>query len=144
MSGAISNPEIIAALSALRGEDGRILPEHVVEAAQKKDSPLHNQFEWNNNEAAHRYRIEQAKNLLRVCVTVLPGSTAPVRAFVSLSNETGYRSTGQVMINAVHRSQLLEDAKRDMESFQTKYKHLSEVSDVIAAMKRTQQQKLAR
>ncbi len=140
--GAISNPNIIAALTALRGGDGRILPERVVEAARDESSPLHNQFEWNDSEAAQRYRIEQARSLLRVCVTMLPGTNEQIRAFVSLSHEDGYRSTGAVMVNSDHRSQLLEDARNDMRMFESKYKHLSEVSDVISAMKRSQQMKL--
>lgn len=141
--GTISNPEIVAALTALRGVDGRINPERVVEAARDESSPLHEQFEWDDSEAAQRYRILQARELLRVTVTILPGTTTQIRAFVSLSDEDGYRSIGNVLVNSEQRAQLLEDALKDMRTFESKYKHLSEVADVIAVMKRSQQQRLA-
>lgn len=143
MSGKITDPSIIAALTALRGEDGRIDPEAIVNAARSKNSPLHDQFEWDDGAAAEQYRIWQARDLLRVCVTVLPGTSQEIRAFVSLSSEKGYRSTGQVLVNANHRSQLLSDALDDMRRFEAKYRHLSELADVIAAMNRAQKLKLA-
>lgn len=52
---------------------GLLTPEIVVDAARQEDSPLHTAFEWDNKEAAHQYRIEQARRLIRsvkVVVTV--------------------------------------------------------------------------
>ncbi len=135
MSGNISNPKIINALARLRREDGRILPEDVVEAARDKKSPLHNQFDWNDTLAAKKWRIEQARELLRVTVMLLPGVKDPIRAFVSLSTEKGYRMTANVLANVTFRSQLLEDALKEMRAFERKYAHLKELADVIKEMK---------
>lgn len=44
---------------------GRITPRDVVEAARSASSPLHGYFEWNDSEAAERYREIQARTLLR-------------------------------------------------------------------------------
>lgn len=64
------------AFEALVDVHGKSLrPQHVVDAARPAESPLHAHFEWRDDIAAERYRIEQAKGLIRVHVTV---STRPV------------------------------------------------------------------
>jgi hypothetical protein len=44
---------------------GLLTAEAVVEAARNERSPLHGEFEWDDSAAAHRYRIEQARGLIR-------------------------------------------------------------------------------
>lgn len=138
----LRNPAVIQAISALRRADGTITPADVVDAARPESSPLHSYFEWDDTAAAEAYRIEQAKGLLRVTVTMLPsaesGKPIRVRAFVSLSNEEGYRPIVDVMSNADRRRQLLEDVLAEMRSFQQKYRHISEVAGVINAMARAE------
>lgn len=57
--------EYAKALRSLETDAGELLPEDVVREAQKKASPLHDYFDWNNKTAAHKYRIEQARELIR-------------------------------------------------------------------------------
>lgn len=45
--------------------DGRLLPADVVEAARDPASPLHSHFEWNDSAAAEKYRLDQARTLIR-------------------------------------------------------------------------------
>lgn len=52
-------------------KNGRLTPEAVVRAAKDPTSPLHKRFEWDDSEAAHQYRLEQARRLIRsVMVTI--------------------------------------------------------------------------
>ena len=44
---------------------GLLTPDAVVAAAAKKDSVLHELFEWDSRKAAHAWRIEQARALIR-------------------------------------------------------------------------------
>lgn len=44
---------------------GRLTADAVVADAKSADSPLHDQFEWDDSIAADRYRIEQARTLIR-------------------------------------------------------------------------------
>lgn len=44
---------------------GNVEPETVVAVAADPGHPLHRYFTWDNNEAAHRYRLVQAEKLLR-------------------------------------------------------------------------------
>lgn len=47
--------------------DGIITPDGAVEAARDPANPLHPQFEWDDVVAGHRYRLDQARALIRVC-----------------------------------------------------------------------------
>lgn len=46
---------------------GKITPEQLVEAARSEGSPLHRYFEWDDKEAADKYRLMQARTLIRSC-----------------------------------------------------------------------------
>jgi hypothetical protein len=60
------NDDIIAELTRLSVENhGRLTPDNVVDAAQDEASPLHRCFEWDNDAAAHMFRVEQARHLIR-------------------------------------------------------------------------------
>jgi hypothetical protein len=45
---------------------GKVLrPEDIIEDARDPKSPLHDSFEWDDSKAAHAYRMEQARRLIR-------------------------------------------------------------------------------
>jgi len=88
MSGKITNPEIVGFLKELaESAGGALSPAAVVEAARPNNSPIHDQFVWDDTEAAKRYRLQQASELLRVTVELIEvkSETYEVRAFTSLS-----------------------------------------------------------
>lgn len=68
------------ALEALRDDAGLLHIERVVEAATDPASPLHNHFEWDDGEAAHRYRLGQARTLIRAQKISVRIGPAVVRA----------------------------------------------------------------
>ena len=53
------------ALLAIEDGEGRLTPAAVVAAAENPDSPLHPRFEWDDSKAAHAFRLEQARRLIR-------------------------------------------------------------------------------
>jgi hypothetical protein len=129
--------------------DGVLKPEAVVEAARPKGSPLHSQFDWNNSEAAEKWRIHQARNLIRVTVEWLnvPGKSEPVeiRPFVSLTTDRkneggGYRETLVVLRNKESRDQLLADALAELQAIEQKYAALQELAEVFAASRKVRAQ----
>lgn len=119
---------------------GAISPHAVVEFARNKKTALHSRFTWDDTKAAQEYRLYEARQLLRVYVTVLDGSTAPVRAFVSLpedrSREAGYRPIATVMSSEERRASLLAMAFAELEVFRHKYAALSELAEVFSAIDR--------
>lgn len=117
---------------------GTVTPQLVIATAAKKKNPLHEYFEWDDTEAAHQYRLEQARKLIRVWVCVLPQKPRrPVRMMVSLTDDRGkegYRRLVDVMGDTELREKLIEEAKRDMAYFRRKYALLSELAEVFEAM----------
>ena len=62
-----ATPSVIEAIRALE-DHGRITPARVVEAARDPESPLHRYIDWDDTTAARKYRLVQARNLIRVVI----------------------------------------------------------------------------
>ena len=147
----MSNPEVISALKSIADANGGILRAvDVVEAARPDTSPLHQQFDWEDSEAAHKWRMHQARNLIRVTVEYIGtgDQKTSTRVFVSLTTdrqEDGgcYRATAAVMSDAGYRRQLLADALEEMQRFEKKYADLKELVEVFTAMRRVRRGKAA-
>lgn len=140
----MTSPEVIAELKRIADEaDGLLSPQDVVAAARPKSSPLHGAFCWDDTEAANKYRLWQARMLIRTTVQYLEvsGDKTPVRVFVSLTTdrdeeEGGYREVLSVLSDAGHRNQMLSDALEELEVFERKYKLLTELAGVFAASRK--------
>jgi hypothetical protein len=119
---------------------GRLMPRDVVEEARNPESPLHNSFEWDDTAAAEQWRIEQARRLIQVSVTVLEGRNEPVRAFVSLTTDRkdggGYLLVEKVLSNKKQKEQMLKDAAAELEIFTAKFNTIQELSEVNTAAKK--------
>lgn len=108
-----------------------ITPEEVVEFARDERTALHRYFEWDDTAAAREYRIDQARRVLRMAVTVVDAGNKPVRALVSLSSDGGgYRPLNLVLADPAQRGVLLEDALQSLNRFREKYERLRELADL--------------
>ena len=136
-----------AVVSALRSiaakNDGLLKPEDVVEAARPANSPLHTRFTWDDSDAAHQYRLEQARKLIRTTIQYIEvdGKDQSFRVFCSLNPDReneggGYRETVAVLSNRQYRAQLLADALDDMRRFEERYARLKELSLVIKEIRK--------
>lgn len=88
---------IQARLMKIEDRDGRLTPESVVRDARNPKSPLHGEFEWNDNKASEAYRLLQARRLIRVrveyqLVTHTIRASAFIRDPTAAPREQGYRS----------------------------------------------------
>lgn len=137
-----SVPEpMIERLKEMAKENGDLLkPEDVLEEARNPKSPLHIRFEWDDTEAAEKYRMIQARAMVSICVEVAPGSNVPRKVFVSLksdrANGGGYRTAVSVLSSGALQRQLLEDALEQMDYFRQKFHQLQQLSSVMKAMER--------
>jgi len=121
--------------------NGILQAEKVVEEAKNKNSVLHSYFIWDDSIAAERYRVEQARTLIRgiVAYAVSEENSQEIRGFVSLATDRrseggGYRYIVEILGNLSQRKQLIEDAKVDMQNFMNKYRTLKELDDVLGAI----------
>lgn len=119
---------------------GVIMPSVVVDRARPPENPLHPHFEWNDSVAAEKFRLEQARYIIRMTITQETSQPTPRRVFVALRSERpaggGYRELTSVMSDEKMRADLLAQAKADALTFQRKYAHLEEMADVIRAIGR--------
>ena len=124
--------------------NGILRPVDVLEYAKKENTALHGCFEWEDSKAAYEYRLWQARQIIRVHVTVLPGSNEPVRAYVSLKTDRyakdgGYRSINAVLQDESMREQMLSEALEELSVYEDKYKRLSELQPVFHAARKVRQ-----
>jgi sugar-specific transcriptional regulator TrmB len=91
----------------------------VVADAKRRDSPLHSYFEWDNGKAAHAWRIEQARTLIRTVMVVVrtEKQSVSVVAYVrdpdQESGDQGYVSTLKLLDDKdLARSALVEEFSR--------------------------------
>lgn len=137
----MQNPEIVKELKRLAKKNGGVLePARVVEAARESASPLHSQFEWDDSEAAQRYRLWQARQLIRITVEFLPSADRVTDVFVSLTSDRtkgGYRTTVDVLSDDAMREQLLSDALEELDRWKRQYKELRELVKIFEAIEVT-------
>ena len=128
-------------LEELSKEEGGLTARALLEKSRPEDALLHECFEWDDTEAAERYRLGQAGYFIRNVVTVeLKGKPVePTRAYVPITemahNEVGiYKPIHIALADSVSREIVLGNAMREMKSFISKYANLEELSKVIEAM----------
>jgi hypothetical protein len=80
-------------LEAIVAEHGAITPEYVLARASDEASPLHALFEWDDSEAAQKFRLVQAAMYIRGQARMyrVEGSDEPmrVRAYISIPSDRG-------------------------------------------------------
>ena len=92
-------PETIDRIRSLEEKDGTLTAESVLNDAANPASPLHSHFQWDDSKAAHAYRIDQARTLIRSVRLVITTNEVAVRtvAYVRDPNkpaqEGGYINT---------------------------------------------------
>lgn len=128
-------------LGKLRAKKGAALTAvDVLDDATSKRSPLHFHFEWDDEEAAHQFRLDQARLLLRSLVKVYitdEGEQAVRKVWVNIHSDeledNAYEELEYAMQSPILRKRVLGKALRELESFQRKYDDLVELGDVFTA-----------
>lgn len=117
-----------------RVNDGVLRQEDVVAFARDPSTALHSQFDWDDTEAAHQWRLQQAAQVIRMQVRVFEDDTAPVRAFVSLTPDRatggGYRMMASVLSSEELSRQMMMDALAELSCVRRKYRTLMRLSGV--------------
>ena len=106
---------------------GTITHTHVVDYAEAKESPLHRYFEWNNQEAAHQHRLQQARQLIASVTIVRHKEVPELRAFVSVikDGERQYLPTIEALNDKQLTVQVLTQLEYTIKNFQSKLSVLS-------------------
>jgi len=81
---------------------GKITPQQVLDAARDEDSPLHPFFEWDDDEAAEKWRLMQARTLIKSVKVEIQTTTTKIKAVAFVrdpskdSDDSGYVSVKSV------------------------------------------------
>lgn len=131
------NYDQIAELELLRQEAGGTLrPEQIVEFARSSNTALHAAFTWDDSAAAERWRLSQARQVIRAAVTMLPlpdGSLVPVRAYVFTAPAGTYALTADVLLDDDATATLLRQMRLDVERAIARYRRHASLAPHIAA-----------
>ena len=140
-------------MSIYQRENKQLTPEMVLEDAKRENSPLHICFEWDDSEAAHKYRLSQAGDIIRsVSVTYKSAEDKEiqVRSFVSIRVDENnvltdnffqknassfYVSVKDAMTDDVLKKYTLDMALKELRNFMEKYRSLNELDDLFAYLK---------
>lgn len=108
----------------------------ILDKARDEKTELHKCFDWDDAEAAEKWRLQQARHI--VCNLVIKEKTdAPkpeVRVFFKTDNESGYKPTVLIMQDKDEYRKLLDRALAELNSFRSKYKTLVELDGVFDAI----------
>ena len=111
-----------------QANNGLLVPEKVVEFAADATSALHNEFTWDNEEAARKLREQQARQLIRVYIKFVPAAQRKTRAFISVpsdrANGDGYRRTEDVIANPMLMEQMVDEVRKRIASLSQSYSYL--------------------
>lgn len=113
-----------------------VTPAAVLESARSQKSPMHKLFTWEDTDAAHKWRLHQARQVIGALqVTYIEGPVEPVKymhATVRASKgDTRYNTVDEILSKRDTRNQLLNEALRELSSFRRKYAMLSELANLI-------------
>lgn len=107
---------------------------NLLDANRAEDSPLHNEFEWDDSKAAEQYREQQARHIINsLCVCSEENNQEPVRAFFTI-NQPIYESLPIILQSTEKHTSLLDLALRELKAFKSKYNMLSQLKCVMEAI----------
>ena len=125
-------------LAAIREQHGFVKPEILVERAKPKRAKYHKAFEWDAETGAERYRLEQAKLMIRSVKVVYEnaeGKESEVRAFTSIINPEGkgriYIPTEEGMEHRDTRDEILMQCLSGLIRWRKRWAEYNELSDTI-------------
>ena len=110
----------------------------ILDKARDEQTELHKCFDWDDAEAAEKWRLQQARHI--VCNLVIKEkSDTPrpeVRVFFKTDGEGWKKPTVLIMQDKDEYRKLLDRALAELTSFRAKYKTLVELDGVFDAIDR--------
>ncbi len=131
--------EAWAEIQKIRVSSGGLAsPEDIVAAAKSKDSPIHSAFEWNNQKAAHKFRLQQARSLVGYFNLVFEdGAKGPAMVSVKIADKRGYLPTEEATERHDLRAQVLKEAIAQLLAVQNRFRTLGELDAMFQVIRET-------
>ena len=122
-------------IEALKDDDELIHCERIVRWAYENPlSELHRRLEWNNDRAGHKWRLTQARQLIRYHLVDNSGHAQVISLTIDRRNGGGYRDRVTVMNDANHMEVLRDEAYDELLRLKGKYDFFRELMPVWRAI----------
>ena len=131
--------DVIKTVLKVKNEKG-LTAEAVVDEARNKSSPLHSMFDWNDTEAAEKWRIQQARVLINQIKVEI--NEKEYFAFENLTleiNESSnreYRTMVEIMSDKDMCQQMINKAYEQLLYWKAKYGIYTEFKEVLKAIQK--------
>lgn len=119
-----ADPSLAAQLFDELAKEDRLNARSVVEISKPKDAVLHDEFEWDDTNAAIKWRDHQARNIINALVVVeeTVEEVKPVRyAFQIEEHSNNYTPMNVIMQSANSIEALKRKALSELSSYRMKY-----------------------
>ena len=115
-----------------------VTPENVLEKAKNKQTELHKCFEWDDSIAGPKYRLIQAREIIRHFVIYTPDeeNLPKIRSYQITTERNKYEPTRMFLQNPDEYTELLKRAKNELEAFKQRYKTLTELETIFEEIDR--------
>lgn len=121
-------------------KDG-LTAETLLEANKPETAPLHNDYEWNDEKAAHEWRLHQSRHFINsLAVKVVSEDAAEtetiVRAFHIADEPSHYEPITAIIKEKTKYEQLLQTAYSELQAFRRKYSVLKELNPIFESIEK--------
>lgn len=121
---------IYAELLNIKNKYGELTAKNVLKEASKKRNPLHAYFDWDDGEAAFKWRLHQANMIIvRAKVTIEHHEEKHINAFVSV------KSDEEQPPRFVHVADAISDSVLASQLFEQLHSKIERLEDQLLAMK---------
>lgn len=112
-------------------------PDEIVEKAKNSTTELHKCFEWDNDVAAEKYRLHQARMITSNLVFLKESDVEEeqpvlVRVYNKTEQTGGYKPPERVFTQADEYEKLLKRATAELHQFKVKYSMLKELDYILS------------
>lgn len=115
---------------------GGLTAKRLLDASRPEDAPLHDEFEWNDGEAAEKHREQQARHIIN-SLTIVVEEKPVTRAFVNIRVAgPAYESINVIVQQEDKYAALLDQCKKELQAFLKKYNSIKELAPVADAAKK--------
>lgn len=117
-------------------QTGGLTAKRLLDASRPQDAPLHDEFEWNDTEAAEKYREQQARHIIN-SLTIVVDEQPVTRAFVNIRTVgSSYESISIIVQKEDKYAALLDQCKKELQAFLKKYNSIKELAPIADAAKK--------
>ncbi len=133
------NAEIVGAeLERIRRLNNETLtPEDVLTAAERRGSPLHPLFTWDDSEAARKYRLTEARRIVQGILIEHPRrDREPLIAYLSVRTEERgrcYKESRVVMNDDELEQQARQECQQMIDAWRRRYSRLEQIKKALDA-----------